>query len=64
MGRRFLIGGALVAIIGLIVRFVLPLPGPPPYLLTGLIAIGYGLFCLYGQRPAKKTAPTTPPATP
>jgi hypothetical protein len=46
MARWFLIGGALLAVIGLVLWFVLPFSSTfPPYLPTALLALGYGAAC-------------------
>jgi len=43
MSRLFLLGGGLLAVIGLIVWFVLRIPSMfPPYLATALLAMAYG----------------------
>jgi hypothetical protein len=46
MARLFLIGGGLLAVIGLILWVALPISTRfPPYLATVLLALGYGVFC-------------------
>jgi hypothetical protein len=51
MARLFLMGGALLAVIGLVLWFVLPVPSMfPPYLVTGLLALGYGAACWWRSR--------------
>jgi len=46
MARLFLLGGGLLAVIGLILWFALPIPSMfPPYLATTLLALGYGVAC-------------------
>jgi uncharacterized membrane protein len=46
MARLFLIGGGLLAVIGLILWFVLPIASMfPPYAVTALLALGYGGAC-------------------
>jgi hypothetical protein len=57
MARLFLIGGGLPAVIGLILRFALPIaPLFPPYTVTALLALGYGGACWWrgGSRSAGK----------
>jgi hypothetical protein len=57
MARLFLIGGGLLAVIGLILRFVLPIASLfPPYAVTALLALGYGAACWWreGSRSAGK----------
>ena len=52
MARWFLIGGAALAVIGLVLWRVLPVTMEfPPYLVTAALALGYGAFCLGGGRP-------------
>ena len=47
IARLFLIGGGLLAVIGLILWFALPIPSMfPPYLVTASLALGYGAACL------------------
>jgi len=58
MARRFLMGGGMLAIIGLILWFVLPIHmNFPPYLFTALLALGYGAVCLKSGRPARSKKP-------
>lgn len=46
MARLFLVGGGLLAVIALILWFMLPIAAMfPPYLVTALLALGYGAFC-------------------
>jgi hypothetical protein len=46
IARLFLIGGGLLAVIGLILWFALPIPSMfPPYLVTASLALGYGVAC-------------------
>jgi hypothetical protein len=50
MARLFLIGGALLAVLGLALWFVLPIPSMfPPFLVTAALALGYGVYCLAGS---------------
>jgi hypothetical protein len=52
MARLFLIGGGLVAVLGVLLWFVLPIPAMfPPFLLTALLALGYGIYCIAGSLP-------------
>jgi len=58
MARLFLIGGALLAAAGLILWFTLPIsPMFPPFLVTALLALGYGAFCLWGSRGSSDRKP-------
>jgi hypothetical protein len=51
MARLFLMGGGLLAVIGLILWFALPIPSRfPPYLATALAALGYGAACRWWGR--------------
>jgi len=51
MARLFLMGGGLLAVIGLILWFALPIPSMfPPYLVTALLALAYGVACLWRGR--------------
>jgi len=44
IARLFLITGAVLAIVGMILWFTLPIPAMfPPYLVTALLALGYGV---------------------
>jgi uncharacterized membrane protein len=46
LARCFLIGGAVLAIAGLILWFALPISTMfPPFLATGVLALGYGAYC-------------------
>lgn len=45
--RLFLLGGGLLAILGFVLWFVLPIKLTfPPFLPTALLALIYGLICL------------------
>ncbi len=45
IARLFLISGGVLAIVGFVLWFALPIPGMfPPYLVTALLALGYGVF--------------------
>jgi len=51
MARLFLIGGGLLALIGLVLWFALRIPSMfPPYLVTALFALGYGVACRWRGR--------------
>ena len=51
MARLFLMGGGLLAVIGLILWFALRIPSMfPPYLATALLALGYGAACRWRGR--------------
>jgi len=51
IARLFLIGGALLAVAGLVLWFVLRIPAMfPPYLITALLAAGYGAYCRWPGR--------------
>jgi len=46
MARLFLIGGGLLAVIGVTLWITLPIPSMfPPYLATALLALAYGAAC-------------------
>ena len=46
VARWFLMSGGLLAVIGLALWFTLPIPlAFPPYLVTALLALGYGVAC-------------------
>ena len=50
--RLFLLTGGLLAVFGLILWFTLPIPLLlPPYLVTALLALGYGVYCWQSGRP-------------
>ena len=52
MARMFFLGGAVLAVIGFILWFVLPIRlSFPPFLLTALLAVVYGVVCLERGRP-------------
>lgn len=58
LARWLLIGGGVLAILGLILWFALPVSMPfPPYLLTALLALGYGAYCLKFPRPGSGSQP-------
>jgi hypothetical protein len=53
IARWFLLGGGVLAVIGLILWIALPIRSMiPPYLVTTLLAIGYGGFCRRRERSA------------
>jgi hypothetical protein len=52
MARLFLMGGGLLALIGLILWFTLGIPSMfPPYLATAVLALGYGAASRWGRFP-------------
>ncbi len=52
MARLFLLTGAVLAVAGLALWFILPIATLfPPYVATALLALGYGAACLRGARP-------------
>jgi hypothetical protein len=52
MARLFMTTGVLLAVIGLILWFVLRIPAIfPPYLVTALLALGYGGYCRWAGHP-------------
>jgi nicotinamide riboside transporter PnuC len=54
IARWFLWGGALFAVIGVILWFALPIRSMfPPYLVTTLLALGYGAYCRRQERSAR-----------
>jgi hypothetical protein len=58
MARWLLIGGAALAVIGLVLWLTLPIPMSfPPYLLTAILVLGYGAFCLKSNRPRSDRKP-------
>ncbi len=55
MAQGFLLSGAALAFLGLILWAALPVRmALPPYLVTALLTLGYGLVCLRESRPAGK----------
>jgi hypothetical protein len=51
----FLVGGGAVVALGLVLWYALPVPLTfPPYLVTGLLALGYGLVGLTRGRATGK----------
>jgi len=49
--RLFLSTGGLLAVIGLILWFTLPIPSLfPPYLVTAVLTLGYGVYCWQSGR--------------
>jgi hypothetical protein len=58
MARLFLIGGGMLAVFGLILWLALPIPSMfPPYLVTALLALGYGGACQWWDRFSGTEAP-------
>jgi hypothetical protein len=54
LARRFLLGGALLAVISLILWFILPIHMSfPPYLATALLALAYGAAVWKSSRPGR-----------
>ncbi len=54
IARLFLLGGAALAFAGLVLWFALPISSPlPPFVLTPLLALGYGAVCWRQQRARK-----------
>jgi len=52
IARLFLIGGGVLAVTGLILWLALPLKlSFPPFLITALLSMAYGIFCLERGRP-------------
>jgi len=48
LSRVFLMTGAALAVIGLILWYTLPIPSMfPPYLVTAALALGYGVACRF-----------------
>lgn len=59
MARWFLIGGAVLAVIGLVLWRALAMALEfPPYLATAALALGYGAFCLGRDGPGDGNRPT------
>jgi hypothetical protein len=51
IARWFLLGGGALAAIGLVLWIALPISSMfPPYLVTALLALGYGEFCRRRER--------------
>jgi hypothetical protein len=54
MTRLFFMTGGLLLVIGLMLWFTLPIPSmAPPYLVTALLALGYGVYCWQSGRPRR-----------
>ncbi len=54
LARWFLIGGSALAPISIVLWFALPIHMSfPPYLVTALLALGYGAVCLKSNRPGR-----------
>ncbi len=63
MGYWFLLGGGALALLGLILWAALPVRSTlPPYLITALLALGYGVFCLTRSRESGNGKRATPRA--
>jgi hypothetical protein len=63
IARLFLISGAVLAIVGMILWFTLPIPAMfPPYLVTALLALVYGVVwnCRRGAPLLKKPEAAKP----
>ncbi|HUB66174.1 MAG TPA: hypothetical protein VL981_01660 [Candidatus Methylacidiphilales bacterium] len=59
----FLLGGGVLALLSLILWAALPVKLVfPPYLITALFALGYGLFCLARKRRSGNGKPKDPRA--
>jgi|HubBroStandDraft_1064217.scaffolds.fasta_scaffold254357_2 hypothetical protein len=59
----FLLGGGALALLSLILWVTLPVkPALPPYLITALLALGYGLLCLMRKRQSGNGKPKDPRA--
>ena len=51
LARLFLISGLVLALLGLVLWFILPITSIfPPYIVTAFIALGYGGYCLLRGR--------------
>ncbi len=51
MARWFLLGGGALAGLGLVLWLALPIRSTlPPFFITALLALGYGLFCWWRSR--------------
>jgi hypothetical protein len=58
MARFFLIGGVVLALLGVVLWLVLPIHMTlPPYLVTALLALAYGAVCLKSPRPGSGRKP-------
>jgi hypothetical protein len=58
LARWFLIVGAALAVISLILWFALPISMSfPPYLATALLAVAYGGYCLKSRPPVRSRKP-------
>ena len=50
IARSFFMGGGILAVLGFILWFALPIKSTfPPFLLTALLAMIYGMVCLKRQ---------------
>ena len=53
IARWFLLGGAFFAVAGVVLWIALPIRSMfPPYLVTTLLALGYGEYCRRQERSA------------
>jgi len=58
LARWFLIGGAALAVISIILWLALPISMSfPPYLATALLALAYGAWCLKSRKPVRSRKP-------
>jgi uncharacterized membrane protein len=58
IARLFLLSGAGLAIAGFVLWFTLPLPAAfPPYLVTALLALVYGVYWNCRRRPPRPATP-------
>ena len=58
LARWFLIGGAVLAVISVVLWLALPIPMSfPPYLATAVLAVAYGGYCLKSRPPLRSRKP-------
>jgi hypothetical protein len=58
IARLFLIGGTLLAMAGFLLWFTLPIPAAfPPYLVTALLALIYGVYWKCRRQPPRPAKP-------
>jgi len=58
MAKVYLIGGAVLALVSLLLWFFLPIASTlPPFLLTPLLALGYGAYCWWRTSRATRPKP-------
>jgi hypothetical protein len=60
VARLFLIAGAALAVLSLVLWLTRPIAMFPPYLVTALLALGYGAACRWGRFGAEKTPAASP----